>query len=68
MVISSYLRDRIPFVYHDGNKSKNLLISRDVSHSRFSILVILLYLIYSNDLPFKSKFCNVKMYADDVQL
>ena len=46
--------------------SNNLFISRSVPQD--SILGPLLYSIYSNDLPTKLKFCNVQMYADDVQL
>ena len=39
---------------HNGNKSNNFLISRGV--------------LYPNDLPSKLRFCNVKMYSDNVQL
>ena len=53
-------------MYHDGNKSNNFLIPRGVPKD--PILASLLYSIYSKYLLTKLKFCNVQMYANDVQL
>lgn len=65
-LISSYLQGRCQSVLSGDKISKSLSVSRGVPQG--SILGPLLYTLYANDLPDKLKYCNIHMYADDVQL
>lgn len=65
-LMSSYLHGRCQSVYSGDTISSILYLSRGVPQG--SILGPLLYTLYANDLPDQLHFCNVHMYADDVQL
>lgn len=65
-LLSTYLCNRYQFVETSTQKSKALPVARGVPQG--SIVGPLLFSLYSNDLPSMLTNCNVRMYADDVQL
>ncbi|XP_075163338.1 uncharacterized protein LOC142235973 [Haematobia irritans] len=65
-LMRSYLSSRSQSVVVGANWSDPLCLSRGVPQG--SVLGPLMYSIYSNDLPLRIKYCNVHMYADDVQV
>ena len=65
-LLSSYLTDRSQYVEFSGHKSDTLPISTGVPQG--SVLGLLLFLIYINDLPLVSNIFNMLMYADDTTL
>lgn len=65
-LISSYLTNRSQSVSNGVSISKSLPVVRGVPQG--SILGPLLYSLYANDLPQQLQYCNIQMYADDVQL
>lgn len=65
-LLGSYLQNRCQSVFFKGEISDIGTVSRGVPQG--SILGPLLYTLYSNDLPDFLEFCDVHMYADDVQL
>lgn len=65
-LVASYLNQRSQSVFYGGKISSSIVLTRGVPQG--SILGPLLYSIYANDLPTQLEYCNVQMYADDVQL
>lgn len=65
-LIRSYLCGRSQYVDVRGVLSANLMVERGVPQG--SILGPLLFSLYVNDLPTIIRKCNVRMYADDIQL
>lgn len=65
-LILSYLSDRTQAVFANSSSSTFLEVSRGVPQG--SVIGPLLFSMYINDLPDVLKFCEVHMYADDVQL
>lgn len=65
-LIASYLLNRTQAVSLHKELSNFLVVNRGVPQG--SILGPLLFCMYINDLPHVLKYCNIQMYADDVQL
>lgn len=65
-LISTYLNNRYQYVEINGKKSQSMLVTRGVPQG--SILGPLMFTLYSNDLPLAINHCNIRMYADDVQI
>lgn len=65
-LITSYLHGRSQSVYHGCDISNSCSVLRGVPQG--STLGPLLFSIYANDLPSQISYCNIQMYADDVQL
>lgn len=65
-LIESYLTNRFQYVQTEKMKSKLLPLSRGVPQG--SIIGPLLFSMYINDLPNYVANCNIRLYADDVQL
>ena len=63
---SSYLTDRNQYVEIDGVTSNILPLSTGVPQG--SILGPLLFLIYTNDIPYCTEYFNFILYADDTTL
>lgn len=66
LLIHTYLSKRYQYVETLFNSSETLPIIRGVPQG--SIVGPLLFSMYSNDLPNVLNSCNIRMYADDVQL
>ena len=64
--LSSYLTDRSQYVEFSGHKSDTLSVSTGVPQG--SVLGLLLFRIYINDLPFVNNIFDMLMYADDTTL
>ena len=65
-LLSNYLSDRVQYVEYLGAISQTRSIGVGVPQG--SILGLLLFLIYINDLPKSSDMFNILMYADDTTL
>ena len=65
-LFSNYLCNREQYVEYNGVKSNTLNISTGVPQG--SILGLLLFFIYINNLPSVSNILNMLMYADDTTL
>ena len=65
-LLSSYLTDRSQYVEFSGHKSDTLSISTGAPQG--SVLGLLLFLIYINDLPLVSNIFDMLMHADDTTL
>ena len=63
---SSYLKNRTQFVTINGFNSELKEINCGVPQG--SIVGLLLFLIYINDLHYSIKFCKVHHFADDTNL
>ena len=64
-LISSFLSNRRLLVVVDGKSSQEYPVNARVSQG--SILGLILFLLYSNDLP-DDVICNMAIYADDTTL
>ena len=62
----NYFTGRKQFVHIDSQSSEELAITSGVP--QVSILGLLLFIVYINDLPRCVKHCSVNMYADDTVL
>ena len=64
--MSSYLRDRMQFVSCNGVYSNRKPINCGIPHG--SVLGLLLFLLYVNDLPLVCKTSEVFQFADDTNV
>ena len=64
-LLNSYLTEKMQYVQTEGVKSDKLLVSHGVPQG--SVLGLLLFLLYINDLPSNLQI-NVKLFADDAVL
>ena len=62
----SYLKDRKQYVSVNGHTSKELKVTCGVPQG--SVLGLLLFLVYINDLPTVSKILRFYLFADDTNI